>query len=310
MYEMLKEAFIRKEWGNDEAVSKGKYSVWLKQGEKRRLVFERFEVNAEYFYDRYCRAKQGKSISLDERLAVAVLGYIGITGRTFTEMNPNFRNSLKRPSRKKNANTGAIAQAESLPQKSEWDQATATVLRFYDAINNGPTHYEEAWSCLTPRLQHSICESDFDRFCEGYNNTVAIKNIKVFNVASSAEGAVECSVYYIDEFRNYRSPTLSGWDEFTVAHLDEFVSKVKRLKAEVEAAGGRGFDRIELYKLFEPAASEYVWYKCRIKRDDIPLVFPTFKHTELKRLYRVTCKRIHDDWLIDTIRLLPVHSSR
>lgn len=310
MYEMLLEEFIRKEWGKEEAVTKRKYNVWLKQGEKTYLVRELFYVNPEYFYDRYSRAKHGESISLEERVAVAVLGYIGITGRTFTEMNPNFRNSPKRPSRKKNAITGAIAQPQPAPENVEWDQATAAVLRFYDAINNGPSHHEEAWSYLTPRLKNSICEGDFDRFCEGYNNTVAIKNIKVFNVTSSAEGMVECTVYYIDEFRNYRSPTLSGWDEFTVAHLDEFVSKVKKLKAEVEAAGGRDFDRIELYKLFEPAASEYVWYKCRMKRENIPLVFPTFKHTEIKRLYRVTCKRVENEWLIDTIRMLHVHSSR
>jgi hypothetical protein len=314
MYEMLREAFIRKEWHSDEAAPKTKYSVWLKQGEKTYLVEERFEVNPEYFYDRYGRAKKGKQVSLSERVAVAVLGYIGISGRTFTEMNPNFRNSPKRPSRKTNAETdagnGAVAQAKSVPEKSELDYAVTTVLNFYDAVNNGPSHHDAAWSYLTPRLQHSICEGDFERFCEGYNNTVAIKNLIVFNVTSSAEGVVESSVHYIDEFRSYRSPTLSGWDDFTVAHLDEFVRRIHKLRAEIEAAGGQNFNRIELYKLFEPAASEYVWYKCRVKRDNIPLVFPTFKHTELKRLYRVTCKRVQDTWLIDAIRLLPVHSSR
>lgn len=311
MYEMLLEAFIRKEWGNDEAIAKRKYNVWLKQDDKGYIVRERFGVNPEYFYDRYGHAaKKGKSIRLEERVAVAVLGYIGITGRTFTEMNPHFRNSPKRPSRKINATTGAIAQAIMQPEKSEWDEAVATVLRFYDAINNGATHHAEAWSCLTPRLQHSICEGDFERFCDGYANTVAIKHIKVFNVTGSAGGMVECSVYYTDEIRNYRSPTLSGWDEFTVAHLDEFVGKVNKLKAEVEAAGGRDFDQIELYKLFEPAAAEYVWYKCRIKPDSIVRVFPVFKHTELKRLYRVTCKLIAEEWLIDSIRLLNVYSSR
>ena len=309
-YELLKAAFIAKEWPVNAATPKKKHGIWLKQGEETYRIKELFEVNPEYFYDRYSRAKNGNSISMEERLIVAVLSYIAIEGRTFKQLNANFRNSPKRPSRKTNVKTGAIAPSDFMTQGSEWDQGVATVLRFYDAVNAGSSRHDEAWACLTSRLQHSICQSDFERFCEGYTNTIAIKNVKVFNVASSAEGNFECSVYYIDEIRNYRSKDLSGWDEYTVADLDEFVGKINKIRVAVETAGGRGFEKLELYKLFEPAASEYIWYKCRIKLENIQSVFPTFKHTEIKRLYRLTCKQVDNEWLIDAIRLLNVHSSR
>ncbi len=307
---MLLEAFIKKEWPDKGPAPGGKFSVWFKEGKKGYRVGELFQVGPEYFYDRYGRAKNGKSISLEERLVVAVLDYIDMNGRTITELLSNFYSSPNRPSRKTNAKTSAIAPTESAVQVSEWDDVIATVFHFYAAVDAGSAKHHEAWNCLTPRLQHSICESDFERFCEGYTNTVAIKNIKVFNVVKNANEAVECSVYYIDEIRNYRSKDLSGWDEYTVADLMEFVEKVRKVEASVAAAGGKGFEKLELYKLFEPAASEYIWYKCRIKPENIDKVFPTHKATEIKRLYRVTCKHIGGRWLIDTIRLLNVHSSR
>lgn len=310
LYEMLLEAFIRKEWPDTGPTPGRKFSVWLKPGKNESRVRELFQVGPEYFYDRYSRAKNHQSIGLEERLVVAVLDYIDVNGRTITELLSNFYSSTKRPSRKINGKTSAIAPAETDVQVSEWDDVIETVLRFYAAVDAGRARHHEAWDCLTPRLKHSICESDFERFCEGYTNTVAIKNIKVFNVIKNANKAVECSVYYIDEIRNYRSKDLSGWDEYTVADLMEFVEKVKKVEATVIAAGGRDFNKLELYKLFEPAASEYIWYKCRIKPENIDKAFTTHKATEIKRLYRVTCKQVDGNWLIDTIRLLNVHSSR
>lgn len=309
IYKALKKAFTAKEWPKSGPKPGGKYGIWNKPSVSHPSAVQRdFSVNYKFFYERFGWAKRGENVSLSEDLAITVFKYIGCNGHDFAALKDDFFQRPELYEEKKDAKNEEPTNGELETLKRQFDEVGALVLKFYNGLSAGD--YRAAWDTLSPRLKNSICKSDFDRFCEGFSNTKGIRNTKVFNLEESAPSVIDCSVYYEDEITSYRSRELSSLDLYTVSDIEDFVANIRKFQGRIVAAGGTNFESIELYKLFEPAASEYIWYKCSLEPDQLDLVFSTSRTLIIKRLYFVTCKKLEGQWKIDGIRELKTYSSR
>ncbi|MCY1479230.1 hypothetical protein D3C87_297760 [compost metagenome] len=197
-------------------------------------------------------------------------------------------------------------QVDKSPKLSD---AVATVHSFYDNINSGD--YKEAWNALSPIMQNKKpWLGDFEKFRIGYLNTSRLHNIVVLQTQQPRPNTLECKVFYDDEINAYTSKELRILDILTVDDLEVFIDQVKKLIKIFKDKGLSGFENVELHKLFDPDASEYIWYKANFPTEKLKDIFPIQKHITVRRVQECTCIFVRDSWLINEITSIKSYSIR
>ncbi len=184
------------------------------------------------------------------------------------------------------------------PVNTEEEAVKELISGFHKAISD--RRYEDAWNRLTPHFQKRVWNEEFERFKIGYTNTISIHDLHIFHMTKKATD-VTCKVYYDDSVTSYTSLELSNLNKATVGKLESFNERIKTIQETAETIGLKGFEKIELHKFFEPAVSEYLWYKCGINPEQIGELLPSQEIITLPRLYHITCTTIDDQWLIKGI---------
>ena len=206
----------------------------------------------------------------------------------------------------KNDNSTNMVERQSFTDKDE-QAITDLVTAFYENI--GLAKLEDAWNFLAPAFQRRTWKDDFSTFSVGYTNTISIHHIHVFDITRHSSG-MKCKLYYEDDVVTYTSIELGNIGKTRVADQDSFIEKIKRLSEAAASAGLEGFEKIELQKFFEPAFSEYVWYKCGMKPDRITELLPSQETLTIPRLYTISCMVIENQWFINAINPVKAHSIR
>lgn len=171
--------------------------------------------------------------------------------------------------------------------------------RFYGFISQ--EKLEDAWNLLAPSFQKRRWEEEFEKFRVGYTNTVSIYNIHVFEIVNKGDDIL-CKVYYEDEIITYTSYDVSKLNTITVSNINAFINQIKELQKSASAIGMKEFNRVELHKFFEPALSEYLWYRCGIKPEQIKDLLHRQENITVSRLCRISCTCIDGNWLIKGIQ--------
>lgn len=187
--------------------------------------------------------------------------------------------------------------------------AKYTVQRFYENIAS--SNFEDAWNLMSPELQNKRpWLGEYERFRTGYTNTNTLRNIVVFNINQTVPNVIDCRVFYDDEIAAHTRKELSSLDTLTVEDIDVFVTHVKKLSEIFKSKGLDGFEKIELHKLFEPSASEYIWYRSNFPADKLHELFTVQKSIIVKRVYDCSCGYYDDKWLINNINAMKTYSAR
>ena len=209
---------------------------------------------------------------------------------------------------KSSKNTSATkSMADVVSSKTEIVAIKRLINEFYGSISQG--EYKDAWDLLAPSYQKRKWREDFERFEIGYTNTVSIYNIHVFNITNKVDD-LSCKVYYEDEIMTHTSYDLTRLNKITISQIDDFVKQIKHLQDVAVTKGWKEFERIELYKFFEPAVSEYIWYKCGIEPEQIEELLDRDENITVSRLCRVSCTSIDGNWLIKGIEPLRNYAIR
>lgn len=350
LYQKLWDEFLSREWNDETyKPKKFSQALWQLQDASGEFVVIKKILNASgyvderYFYRKYLeldlsRTKPGK---INDIVLCGALEYLGfkvpdniVNKENLFVRASSLLNQFKekylpgrsveivrkeRPQQESESVVAAWSDQEQeksviVPEMNKIlneleEKVKSTIISFYENIGSG--EYEAAWNLLTPEFQNRMpWQGDASRFVDGYTNTVGIKDVYIFNVVQRYPTVIDAQVYYDDEIAAYGSSELGALYSMTVADLDDFMQNVKRIQKKIENAGGQNFEKIELYKLFEQAASEYIWYKCGIKTSDISKAFPSRRTINVKRLYYCSCKLINDQWLINSIRGVMPQSAR
>lgn len=170
--------------------------------------------------------------------------------------------------------------------------------------------YKTAWAQLTPTFQQRVWGGEFPKFERGYVNTAGIRKVHVFHINPDTNNSIDCQVHYEDEIVVYSCNELNAIALSTVSDIAEFVRNVKKLRNRVMKYGGKNFDKLEIYKLLEPTAAEYIWYKAGLDISKIGEVFHIDRVKFMKRLMFFTATKVKGKWRIESIREMKTYSLR
>lgn len=189
---------------------------------------------------------------------------------------------------------------------SKFDQVRSVIEDFFTNISQ--RRFRQAWITLSPTIRARVYQDDFSKFKKAYYNTRAIRYLTITDLLESSSTKVDCTLSYEDEIDAYTSPDLDSFNSMTVKNVEQFTAALRRLEQEVIHFGGEGFDKIELSKFFEPAASETIWYSCNIDPEKLPYLFSRKRTVRIKRNYSCSCDLIDGRWLIERITTIPIAS--
>ncbi|MDQ7959860.1 hypothetical protein [Flavobacterium lindanitolerans] len=334
-YDILRRAFQAKCYKDhpDRAVSFDSPYLWEDKNPDTGKIFALEFVNGtnlsdtKHFYRRYIDLDPSHKLSGQINIQIFVKGleYIGIAPtvkgyerltkpsdkvdhlyqtflRQYASEIKEVENSIYDNSRE--ATDYLKKQVAKNPELSD---AIATVHSFYDNINSG--NYKEAWNVLSPIKQNKKpWDGDFEKFKIGYTNTSRLHNIVVLHTHQPRPNILECKVFYDDEINAYTSKELRILDILTVDDLDVFVDQINKLIKIFKEKGLNGFENIELHKLFDPDASEYIWYKANFPTEKLKDIFPIQKSITVRRVQECTCIFARDSWLINEIKSVKSYS--
>ncbi|MBS1778049.1 MAG: hypothetical protein JST70_01915 [Bacteroidetes bacterium] len=208
---------------------------------------------------------------------------------------------------KANPNNYIYAMGNPSPLDGALLAAQKCVESFYKYLAMGNT--KEAWNLLAPMFQNrDAWQGNYERFHEGYRNTVALKNICAFNGVQAVPGLIDCMVFYEDEVSTYPINRMQALTPMTIAELDDFSSTVKKIHADIEEKGGIGFDRIPIRKLFDTTGTEYIWYECFFKGNELNKHFAKPRKEVVLRLCHCHCILQDNRWLIKNISPAKIQS--
>lgn len=192
---------------------------------------------------------------------------------------------------------------------SDLTAAKLVVQKFYESI--AVSDYLRAWQLMSPEFQkRKPWEGNFEKFQIGYTNTNSLRQIIVFDISQNVPNLVTCRITYDDDIAAYTNKELAALESMTVADIDVFSDTIKKLKNKLENGGLQDFDKIELHKLFEHSASEYIWYKCNYDPNILDKLFDTQRSIVVRRMYDCSCKRYGEKWLINKISAVKTFSAR
>ncbi|TFF36164.1 hypothetical protein [Mucilaginibacter psychrotolerans] len=187
-------------------------------------------------------------------------------------------------------------------------QVEQTIKSFLSGIS--VKQFKAAWNLLTPTFQKRVWQNDYNKFETGYINNNGIRKVHVFHINPDSDVSIDCHVHYEDEVVVYTSNELNAIALSTVTDLEDLSKQVTKLNDRITKYGGKNFENLEIYKLFEPTAAEYIWYKCSLDIGNIGDVFHVDRVKVVKRLMFFTVHKHEDKWLIDSIREMKTYSLR
>ena len=172
------------------------------------------------------------------------------------------------------------------------------VREFYRYI--GIDQLKNAWDLLAPIYRHNLFKDIFEDFSIGYTYTKSVENVHIWDIVVKGQIAT-CKVFYIDSLTAFSTVELGKIDRIKIADLDDFVKRVKKIAEQASDTSLINFDKIEIQKLFEPAASEYIWYKCGKNPLHIQELLPDEENLTVPRLYNISSINIDGNWMIKGI---------
>jgi hypothetical protein len=175
---------------------------------------------------------------------------------------------------------------------------TKVVKGFFQNIS--AANYDDAWNALSPTMRKRVWNDEVDAFKIGYTNCIAINGVHVWDVKTEDKTAT-CKVYYEDVINTYTTMELGNIEKLTIGNIDEFVKKLGVIKEKASKTSLVNFDKIEIQKFFEPANSEYIWYKCGMKPEAIKELYESEAVLCLPRLYNLSLVKIDNNWQIKGI---------
>ncbi|OKS88181.1 hypothetical protein [Mucilaginibacter polytrichastri] len=178
---------------------------------------------------------------------------------------------------------------------------------FYHLLS--ASQIEKAWSLLTKNFQQRGWKGKYEDFAIGYTNLLAIKDVHVWDI-NIQDITADCKVFYMDKVLTFTDRILTDLDKITIGDVEELVRVIKKVLEKAGDTELKGFENIEVCKLFEPAASEYIWYKCGKNPEYIKSLMPIEKTMELPRLYNLTFSLVDGAWLISSITPIRSHLYR
>lgn len=262
---------------------------------KARLTIER---QARILYQLFIEKFKGELFDTtpDERI---------VYNKERNEITPNVidKKSKKIPAIKV-INELQIKQMESVIKANEIENL---VTRFYNHISS--SKIDKAWELLSKNFQQRVWKGKYEDFAIGYRNTLSIFNVHVWDVQIDNDAA-KCNVFFMDKISVRTTKAFSNLDKLCVEDLDDFKSVIDQASEHAKKLNLEGFNRIELNKFFEPAASEYIWYKCNRDFDKVAELLPMEITVELGRVYSMSCALVDENWLITSITPIKNHLYR
>ncbi|WP_149242229.1 hypothetical protein [Dyadobacter sp. 32] len=315
-YSLLCDQIDQQFFTGNSRPTKGKRKMWETakvqiQGDPPRSVSvsrHLFGTADDYFYRRHRDSMNGRKVSLDFDPFIKALEFIKIELPGTLADNKHLTNQQKC-----NALLDRFCLIYPLVQfdqtiSSPHSLITEVIRKFYGSISI-QDQVIDAWRQLSPAYQTKWGQ-DFLKFKSGYVNCKSIRNLAIFNFVDVSASEIDCMVYYDDEIEAYSSPALASLDSLLVKDEDRFTKILSEMRLKAENLGISEFENIELHKLFDPVASEYIWYKCNFSEKKHYNFFPTAKTTIVKRLYKCTCRRVDGIWLIERLVKLTTYSVR
>jgi len=346
-HERLWNVFYEKEWKRlnpERRLKTYAPALWtLKESityvARTKILYNTRHKDERIFDRRYQEAKKGAMCKLDPLLVCNALEYMGfqveqyLPGREHLQVKtreliksflaetlPDYRLDeekledmfcmlVKNGGQAEKPAAHDVIKLTMTTQLDNQEAVKALISNFYENVGVG--RYADAWQLMTADFQNRTpWNGNVDRFIEGYYNAVGLNSLTIFDLIQKLPSVVDAQVCFNDEIAAYTSADLAALSSMTVADTEKFVQCIGAIREKVQQAGGQGFDNIELYKLFESGASEYIWYRCGIPTANIEMAFPTQRTIVIKRLYNCSCKLFEGKWQINSIRGIPVQSVR
>lgn len=330
-YKKIRDKVYEEFFGNDSKdYSKYSPSIWVGKKVKEPIFTKLFEGirtrNPHYFYRKKTELQPQKTVkgSVDVLAFVKGLEYIGIVPPSdianYAKFNieqkaeilyERFIELYNEEIKEKSSSTSNFIPSSPHIENSNSNLTAAqyTIQKFYENIAS--KNIREAWELLSSEFQNKRpWLGDFEKFEIGYTNTNTLRAISIFDIKQSVPNIIVGKVFYEDEISVYTNKELSSLDVLTIDDLPAFIEKVEKMKSHFESKGLSNFKNIELYKLFDPAASEYIWYKSNFPPDQLHDVFTTQKNIIVKRIYECSCILKNEQWLINNIHALKSYSVR
>lgn len=314
-YNRLRQAFVEKELNGKypPGVNATSPAIWdvKRPGEKepiaQRLFQGRRAGDPRVFWRKRSEIRTNPNAKIDPVSFVKGLEYIGVKP---PEGIANFKSLIeeeqveilyKQFSDRLQTEKQSLIEGKVSLVRTDFDLVDDLISKFYHSITN--RDYRTAWDLMAPEFQNrKYWYGDYEKFRIGYKNTGVIREMHAFNHKRLTAGQVVCTVYYQDEVFAHSTKELDIFESLRVDDLDDFVKTVTNLRDKLEKRGLKGFEKIELCKLFEPATAEYIWYTLGVDATKLDDLFDSQKTLYIKRLYDCTCGIVEDQWKLLGIR--------
>ncbi|MFN8343448.1 MAG: hypothetical protein U0X91_00495 [Spirosomataceae bacterium] len=260
----------------------------------------------EYFYRRKLDAEKLGYCNLEFPVFIKALAYLGYK----TNLDKKSVRQLPEKEICRNLFSQFLTDNNLIEEPLALEQTkhvVEVIKKFYTGISY-KLDLKSSWEILSPEFRQSWV-GGYSEFEKGYTNTKTIRNLCIFNVTQVSPSEVECLVYYDDEINAYSSVELSGLRSLSVRDINKFVSHVEEMRAQARDFNIKKFEDIELHRLFDPVASEYIWSKCKFNEEQFRF-FSAKNRVVVKRLYQCCCILIERKWYIYSLRMLPTYSTR
>jgi hypothetical protein len=349
-YEILSDEFFHRYFSSWQGIPprKGSREMWeyIREGRSNKNLTQYtssklFGVKShEFFYRKFLDAKKFNEVQLDIDVFTKALEFIGVKLEDPYINNLNPVDKIKKIYEKflilyfydfyaNKANNTSPSDIIELINKNN----TSYEIPYEDSIKGSQISYnvdiekinilfknfynylsekkfKKAWDLLTSDFQKRVWRSDLEKFKAGYEHFRLVRNLAVFNAVQYSPFETACLVYYEDEVDAYQSAQLEGLKSITVGEIDKFAIQIMKIRERAKELDIKDFDNVEILKLFDPVASEYLIYKSGFYKEEQYDFFSSKNVIIVKRLYHVSCVSLNRKWLIDRIRTIPTYSSR
>ncbi|MES2652993.1 MAG: hypothetical protein V4663_14720 [Bacteroidota bacterium] len=297
-------------------------------------IFKNLDVTRKHFYNKLSsiRSSDSKKVPMNEEVLCRMLKYIGVDIpegtpkhlwndeikqanflynlylKTFeadefytninAEMLSTYQSKVKIGRESKASNDKIEMAINESVTHHENKNVLIVVNSFYQAIS--ASNLEEAWKMLSPTFQNRVWHGQFEDFAIGYHYSISVNNVHVWDIRIE-DYTANCKVYFEDVVDTFTSDELGNIDKLTLSNIDKFCTRLKALLEKSASTTLNGLEKIEIHKFFEPAVSEYIWYRCGRNPEAIQELLESRSVQSIPRLYNISCAKIDENWLIKGI---------
>jgi hypothetical protein len=315
-YKLLKDSIIRKEKSPNLKDNSPKF--WQTVGEERFLELFRGSdvITEDYFHRKYLYFTNNNKGPIDNESFGKALLYINdktpkeihsaewadTTKLLWKNFQVKYKSQIDRERRVRKR------KSKEVEDNPSFESVSNIIEQFYNSVRD--QKYENAWNILSEDFQNRTWTwaGNFEKFKDGYSNTVKITNVRVFDQKED-EGnpdIIESRVLYLEHITSLTSKELSNLRDLKVKDIDIFYERVKEIIKQLDEKGLNNFgERIELYKLFEPSVTDYIAFRCDYPLSKLSNIFDSTRRCEVWRAMNIECKYKNDQWKIHRIIGIP-----